>query len=1037
MKIPKTLLDVILEGKAIPILGVGASIGAKDKRGNNIPDTNELKNLIIKKFLNVTYQEDSLALISEIAKNESSFLIFQEYIHEIFKEFEPAEFHKILPTFRWRAIVTTNFDLIIEKAYNSTSNRIQNLRPIISDDDPIDLYARSIEDLTYLKLHGCISKTQDLNTPIILTLEQYVNFSQGRKRLFNNLIEWGYENTYIIIGHSMKDPDLLNILSRLISLGIKRPEYYLVIPNMREEEIKYWQTQRISYLKGTFQDFLVSLDSEIPRQNRKLTMLVQGDNPIEKKIISRVKMSKNCFDFLNNDADYVSKQLKTEQGSAVAFYKGFNFEWYPILENLDVKRDLLDVLLFDKIIVAEEDRQTKTELYLITAEAGSGKSIFLKRLSWLAAIEGNLLCIFIKRYGQINYDAMEEIINLTNERIFLFIDNASDNINFLEQFIGKAYKNNLRITIFTAERINEWNMGCCKIDKYVNGKYILPYLNPKEIDKLINLLDKNNCLGYLKRLNPKERIVQFAEKAGRQILVALHETTLGKPFEEILEDEYHAIRPKLAQAIYLSVCVLNRLKVKVRAGLISRLYGISFEEFMEKLFFPLEHVVEAINRANSYDYYYSARHSHIAEIVFERILIDENDRYNEYKKILSGLNISYSSDKISFRYLIRGKDLIKLFQNYELTMDIFKTAEEISKDDPYLFQQLGIYEMGSKDGNLGRANEYLLRARELDKNDFSIIHSLAELNRLKAEKAESYYEKEKNRAEALKYLSIMLDNNVNKDFAYTTLIKINIDEFKDLLNQKNPSNKSIDIIVNIIESNIERGLKEYPENSYLLELEYDFQKLLENEKKAFEALELAFKNNKHLPFIAIRLAKFYKSNNNLDLAIKTLKTALDVSPFDKYLNFQFAIILRELDVIDLTLIIYHLKKSFVKGDNNFIEKFWHARFCFESTEINTVEEGKLIFKELSTAPVFYEERNKIYDVIRENKNIKKFTGQIISKQETYGYLRRYGVSDTIFMHRNNVEEKIWNKLQNNQIVDFGIGFNFSGPIVINITTQNN
>ena len=58
----------------------------------------------------------------------------------------------------------------------------------------------------------------------------------------------------------------------------------------------------------------------------------------------------------------------------------------------------------------------------------------------------------------------------------------------------------------------------------------------------------------------------------------------------IVEDEYNAIVPQQAQDLYLTICVLNRLNVPVRAGVVSRLHDIPFEYFKEHLFQPLEHV---------------------------------------------------------------------------------------------------------------------------------------------------------------------------------------------------------------------------------------------------------------------------------------------------------------------------------------------------------------------------------------------------------------------------------------------------------------
>ena len=75
--------------------------------------------------------------------------------------------------------------------------------------------------------------------------------------------------------------------------------------------------------------------------------------------------------------------------------------------------------------------------------------------------------------------------------------------------------------------------------------------------------------------------------------MALHEATLGIPFETILVDEFNHITPFEAQRLYQTVCVLNRLNVPVRAGLVARVHGIPFEEFKSRFFAPLEHVVFA------------------------------------------------------------------------------------------------------------------------------------------------------------------------------------------------------------------------------------------------------------------------------------------------------------------------------------------------------------------------------------------------------------------------------------------------------------
>ena len=71
--------------------------------------------MICDKFLGGKLKDRPLTIISAMAANEAGLATFQLFIRELFQPFEPAPFHNLTPKFRWRAITTTNFDLIIEE----------------------------------------------------------------------------------------------------------------------------------------------------------------------------------------------------------------------------------------------------------------------------------------------------------------------------------------------------------------------------------------------------------------------------------------------------------------------------------------------------------------------------------------------------------------------------------------------------------------------------------------------------------------------------------------------------------------------------------------------------------------------------------------------------------------------------------------------------------------------------------------------------------------------------------------------------------
>lgn len=136
--------------------------------------------------MNEEYRQESLQWVTELAISETDLGTVQDFIANQFREIQPADFYSILPTFRWRGIVTTNFDRLLETAYEKSQNRVQDLVPLISNNDRIDDKLQSANSLALLKLHGCITRTQDPKLPLILTTDQYATHKENRNRLFKS-----------------------------------------------------------------------------------------------------------------------------------------------------------------------------------------------------------------------------------------------------------------------------------------------------------------------------------------------------------------------------------------------------------------------------------------------------------------------------------------------------------------------------------------------------------------------------------------------------------------------------------------------------------------------------------------------------------------------------------------------------------------------------------------------------------------------------------------------------------------------------------
>ena len=188
----------------------------------------------------------------------------------------------------------------------------------------------------------------------------------------------------------------------------------------------------------------------------------------------------------------------------------------------------------------------------------------MQRVAWDAAHDFQRLCLFVRPGGQISFGPIRELSQVIKERIYIFIDDADECAPQIVQLIQQARRFSIRLTVFVAARVNEWNMSCEELEPFVAENFEVPYLSENEIDRLLELLEDHNALFRLKHASQTERRTAFVQQAGRQLLVALHEATLGRPFEDIIADEFAEIRPNRAKLTYLGICFLNRFDVPVR-----------------------------------------------------------------------------------------------------------------------------------------------------------------------------------------------------------------------------------------------------------------------------------------------------------------------------------------------------------------------------------------------------------------------------------------------------------------------------------------
>ena len=1033
MELTPNLLQSVRSGDVVLVLGAGASVGASDALGASAPTGPELARQISERFLGGEHSDSPLQIVSELAISETSLQTVQEFIRNVFQDIGPAPFHSLLPTFKWAGLATTNYDLVIERAYDKCATRSQELVSLIKNGDRVEEKLKAPRSLMYLKLHGCITRTSDTSVPLILSVDQYITHRKGRDRVFDHLKNLSYERPLVFVGHSLQDQDIRQLLLELGDIS-ERPRYYTVTPRITGPEKRFWETKRITTLQGSFEEFMMALDKEIasPLRGVVVTPILAALPISERFVVREPRLSSACLDFLENDVVYVRNGMPTDTLAPALFYKGFSIPWAAIEGDLDVQRDVQDTVLSDAIL--SDQGEKSCTFYMVKGHAGSGKSILLQRIAWEAAVSFGKLCLYLEPHGELSIESLQELCRVIDERIYLFVDDVGDRVPQVLNFIERCRRHAISVTVVGAERINEWNMACSELDPYVTGEFEVQFLSQVEIDQLLGLLEEHRSLFQLERLSYEERRQAFTAKAGRQLLVALHEATLGKPFEDIIADEFAEVKPDLARSMYLGVCFLNRFDVPVRAGIINRLYGIRFTDFSERFFRPLEALVSVRYDRRTQDYVYVTRHPHIAEIVVERILGKAEERLDMTLQMINTMNIDYDADRRAFRRLVRGRPILDQFPDHNMAEAVYSAACNQAGEEFYLLHQMAIYEMNRPNGNLQKATDYLVRARALSRDNRTVTHSLAELQLRKADNSKSALESRTYLRDAENLARTLTGTGAVDSYGYHTLAKVQLARLTQFIQGVSEQWNDFQFgeAVKNVEEVIRQGLQKFPDDPYILVAESRLGKLLADDERAEAALEAAFKRNPNNPYIAVRLSKMFINTGKADEAVKVYQMSLDAGVSDKLVHFNYARLLAEQDDTNPEEIEYHLRRGFTEGDSNVEAQFWYARQLYLNGK--TVEaQGR--FRKLRDLSMDPKIKRLIRGAIPGLLRLMRFAGRIDRLEYDYAFVIRDGEADRVFLHVANTEKAVWSQLRMNTRISFSIGFNFWGATAIDVVLE--
>lgn len=1030
--VPPYIQERIARGDAVLFLGAGASYGCKSKLDKTTcPGGAKLGELLSKEFLGGKRNGEKLARIADLAISEGGLAAVQRKVAEIFEPIEPEPFHLTIPKFRWKAIVTTNYDQVTEKAYSSAPDRLQDPVPVVRNGEMGRAYANP-RSVPIIKLHGCISQYGDLQNPLILANEHYTRYSKGRERLATSFQELARDYPVIFCGYNFDDLHIQAVLFGLDDEAIQRPSYLAVNPAFEDMDIRLWAKHRMVAVPETFESFLNAIDKGIKPSARRLSQLLDyAQGSMSRWLRVGQAASRGLQALLATRLQHIYPEMPTSDANADRFYRGDSRSWAPIAASMDFPRAVTASVLSS---VTTATRSAGPTLVLIKGHAGSGKTVLLRRLAWDAASRVHDRLVFFAQDSVAGLtDHLVELCEATGERITIIVDNA---LAELDEFVGAvkfAKSKNLPVSIVAAVRTNEWNVASSDVGLVADEEFSVGGLSPTEARSLCDLLEHHNCLGELTALNVVDRVERLMSVHDRNLLVALHEATGGKPLREIVLSEYRNILPPAAQLLYLDICTLHRLGVMVRAGLISRLSGITFEVFGDRFLAPLERVVSVLSDWQSRDYVYKARHRDIAEIVFEEVLRAPEDRANQVARIVGCLNTEFESDDRAASTLLKGKLLANEFSDRSLADRIFAAGGHAGVDKTFMLQQRAVFELAHPGGSLRGALEFIDDAIEQSRKPAdSLFHTKAlVLKALARSESIGAALRDRHLNDALELLR--KHGGLKHEYSAGTICEILFQQVKDsIASLGRQTAKFLDDVALQKISDLERALSEslqrFPDDAFLANLRADLHAALMEQPKAVAILRKTHEKFPSNELIATRLSKQLLASGDRAGAESVLRRAVALVPNSRVLNFELAMVLigssESAHIADISGL---LRRSFSEGDANYEAQFWCARHEFIHGDRT---KSRRIYDQFTKRAHPYVDTSKKRAVIRGLDGVPaSYEGAVTNLKGDFAFASCGTLGENIYLHRTEFLGD-WTSIRVGDTLRFKVGFSFRGPACI-------
>lgn len=680
MEIPLGLKQAIKNGQCVLFLGAGIGFNLFDSQGHNAPVAKTLAQELADYFSIEGASDVGLSKIATIVEIRKGRKELESFIRRRLSNLEPDEALRWLFTLRWRAIYTTNYDYGIQRSYELITKPVQSPITITSTSEIVNYDLRF--EVPVYHLHGSLFNE---STPqIVITDTDYTRFRERRKMLFELLKQEFATSSILYIGYSNQDPNWDLVLTEMAEefSPASLPRAFRIAPNTSTIDKEILSHKNIETIDGTLTEFCEVAKTIVGDDKLDVDRLEVMRGGIPAEFLSTFDQNPTPLIRLLSSWEYINSVNFANSPNLHKFLHGDRPNWSLIGAREFFERDIEEEI-YNDILDYATNTGNKPIVKTLLASAGYGVTTLMMNLA-VDLIRENAGPVFMLKPGRNVLEGdIEFACSLSQQTPFFFVDNAADYVSPLSSTINRLKDINTRALFFLGDRINEWRQSRYAIR---GQEYELESLSDPEIYRLINYLERNLALNILEPLSPELRFEAIKQKHGKDLLVVMRESTEGRDFDSILQDEYWGINSPIARNAYLIVCCFYQNGTYIRDKLLAEILDISLTEFYEKTSNSTDGVIiyDVLNESLEL-FGARARHRIIAAIVWERCG-DSSTKERILQLALDKLNLNYASDKDAFEYFVRSDYLIDNIGTLEGKIRFFDKASQKDPNSPYVRQ---------------------------------------------------------------------------------------------------------------------------------------------------------------------------------------------------------------------------------------------------------------------------------------------------------------------------------------------------------------